>query len=303
MRTRDVIDLLLLAALWGASFLFMRVAAPEFGPFALVEVRVAIAAAALLPLLAWRGGLQSLVRHAGRVAVVGVLNSAIPFALFNYAVLGITAGFAAIINAATPLATALVGVVWLRERFRPSQWVGLAIGIAGVAVLLWGRIDLRPGGSVWSVTLATGAALAATLAYGIGGNYTRRKLAGVEPLALAAGSQACAAVATLPLAIAWWPPSMPSATAWLAALTLGVACTALAYILYFRLIRSVGAMRAAAVTFLIPMFATVWGAMFLDEAVTAQMVAGGAVILAGTALALNLVSAPGRRAAGAPAPR
>jgi drug/metabolite transporter (DMT)-like permease len=288
MRSRDLLDLLLLAALWGASFLFMRVAAPEFGPFALVEVRVAIAAAVLLPLLLLRGGWPTLRAHAPRVAAVGVLNSAIPFALFSYAVLGITAGFAAILNAATPLAAALIGMLWLRERFRPAQWLGLAIGFAGVIVLVWGRVDFRPGSGLWSGTLAIGAALAATLAYGVGANYTRRYLPGVDALAIACGSQLAAAIVMLPPALLFLPAAAPSPLAWAMALLLAVASTAIAYILYFRLIAHVGAMRAAAVTFLIPAFATVWGALLLDEAVTLQMIAGGLVILAGTALTLGL---------------
>lgn len=292
MKPRDLTDFLLLAALWGASFLFMRMAAPAFGPFALVEVRVAIAAAFLLPLLAWRGGLASLRARAPTLALVGVLNSAIPFVLFTYSTLTITAGFASILNATVPMWAALVAWLWVRERIRAAQWLGLAIGLAGVVLLVWGRIDLRPGGSQWSTTLAIAAALLASLSYGVAANYTKRRLAGVNTLAVATGGQIAAALALAPFALATWPAAPIGARDWAAAIALGVACTGLAYILYFRLIDRVGAMRAASVTFLIPLFGVVWGAVFLSEAITLQMAAGGAVILIGTALALEFAGAP-----------
>ncbi|GAB4477458.1 MAG: DMT family transporter [Burkholderiaceae bacterium] len=292
MKARDLTDLVALAALWGASFLFMRAAAPAFGPFALVEVRVAIAAACLLPLLAWRGGLAALRAQAPTLAVVGVLNSAVPFVLFTYSTLTLTAGFASILNATAPMWAALVAWLWLRERIRAAQWLGLAIGLAGVALLVWGRIDLRPGGSRWSATLAIAAALLASLSYGVAANYTKRRLAGVHALAVATGSQIAATFALLPFALWTWPNASVDANDWVAVIALGVACTGLAYILYFRLIDRVGAMRAASVTFLIPAFAVLWGAVFLHEAITARMAAGGAVVLVGTALALGLVGAP-----------
>ncbi|HXF46776.1 MAG TPA: DMT family transporter [Burkholderiaceae bacterium] len=294
MRTRDLLDLLALAALWGASFLFMRYAAPAFGPFALVQVRVVIAAAFLLPLLLANGAWPALRAHAAPVLAVGVLNSAIPFVLLTYAVLSLTAGFASILNATTPLATALIGRLWLGDRIRPLQWLGLAIGIAGVTVLVWGKVDFRPGATHWQSTLAIGAALVGAIAYGAGANFTKKHVMGVAPLAVATGSQLGATIALLPFAVLFWPEAQPDARAWVAATLLAIACTGLAYLLYFRLIARVGAMRAAAVTFLIPVFATLWGAAFLSEALTLQMAGGGVVILAGTALALGLVGS-GRR--------
>ncbi len=299
MKTRDLIDLVLLAALWGASFLFMRAAAPLFGPVALVEVRVAVAAACLLALLGWRGGLPLLRAHARPILVVGAVNSAIPFVLFSYAALSVTAGFASILNAMTPMWAAFFAWLWLRERIRPAQWIGLAIGLVGVLALVWGNVSFKPGASQWAATLAIGAGLLGAAAYGLAANYAKRRLAGVDTLAVATGSQIAAAVGVLPFAWPSWPGTPLGAHAWTMALALGFACTALAYILYFRLIANVGALRAASVTFLIPLFAVVWGGIFLGESITLQMIVGGAIVLLGTAFALGLIGAP-RAASAAP---
>lgn len=297
MRPRDRVDLLVLAALWGASFLFMRVAAPVLGPVPLMALRVAIAAAFLLPILALRGGARDLRGRAGAIAVVGVLNSALPFSLLAYTTLSVTAGFASILNATSPLWGGLVAHLWLRDRLGRWRAAGLAVGFAGVVLLVWGRASVRPGGS----GLAVAAALVATASYGVAASYTKRFLQGVKPLAVAAGSLLAATIALAPLAVALWPSGRVPGGVWAAVVALGVACTGVAYVLYFRLIASVGPARAIAVTFLIPPFATAWGALFLGEAVTGRMVAGGAVVLAGTALATGLLGP--RRAAPAPAAR
>ena len=299
MKPRDVADLLLLAALWGASFLFMRVAAPAFGPAALVEVRVLAGAIFLLPLLAARGSAGLLRAHAGRLALVGLLAAAAPFALITYAMLTLTAGFAAILNATVPMWTALIAALWLRDRSTPLQWLGLAIGAAGVVVLVGDQVDFRPGASQWRNTVAVGAALLGMAFYGLSANVAKTLMAGVPALVTATGSQIAAALLLAPAAALLWPAQPPAAGDWAAAVVLGVACTGIAYILYFRLIASVGAMRAANVTFLIPLFATVWGGLFLGETLTARMAAGGAIVLAGTALALGVL---GRRAAPAGSP-
>lgn len=285
MRTRDLAELLVLAALWGASFLFMRVAAPELGPVPLMALRVGIAAALLAPLLAFGGRARALRGRAVHVAVLGALNSALPFSLLAYATLSVTAGLASILNATSPLWGGLVAHFWLRDRLDRSRAAGLAVGFAGVAFLVRGRASFEPGGA----GLAVAAALAATLSYGVAASYTRRFLRGVDPLALAAGSQLAAALLLLPGAIALWPAAAPSARAWGSVVALGVACTAVAYVLYFRLIASVGPARAIAVTFLIPIFAVAWGALLLGETVSLRTVAGTGIVLAGTALATGLL--------------
>ncbi|MCE4539371.1 DMT family transporter [Pelomonas sp. P7] len=293
MKTFDIGELVLLAALWGASFLFMRLGAHEFGPIPLAAVRVGLASAMLVPLLASRGQLGELRRHWKGLLLVGALNSAVPFALFSFAALSITAGLSSIVNATTPLWTAVVAFVWLRQGLTPSRVLGLVVGFAGVAFLAWDKASFKPGADhtgFWAVL----ACAAATLCYGIAANATKRYLTGASPLAVATGSQFAAAL-MLALPAAWqWPAAMPGAVAWGAALGLAALCTALAYILYFRLMSRVGPTNAVSVTFLIPLFAILWGAIFLQEAITAQMVAGGAVVLVGIALALGLVG--GRRA-------
>jgi drug/metabolite transporter (DMT)-like permease len=288
MKAFDIGELVLLAALWGASFLFMRLGAHEFGPIPLAAVRVGLASAMLVPLLASRGQLGELRRHWKGLLLVGALNSAIPFALFSFAALSITAGLSSIVNATTPLWTAVVAFVWLRQGLTPSRVLGLVIGFAGVAFLAWDKASFKPGADhtgFWAVL----ACAAATLCYGIAANATKRYLTGASPLAVATGSQFAAAL-MLALPAAWqWPATMPGGVAWGAALGLAALCTALAYILYFRLMSRVGPTNAVSVTFLIPLFAILWGALFLREAITAQMVAGGAVVLVGIALALGLV--------------
>jgi drug/metabolite transporter (DMT)-like permease len=291
VRARDVVELIVLAALWGGSFLFMRVAAPEFGPVALIALRVGIAALLLVPVLALRGGLGKLRGNVGAVLVVGAINSALPFCLLAYATLSVTAGLASILNATSPLWGALVAHFWLGDRLTRSRSVGLALGLAGVAFLVWGRASLRGGGA----GLAVAAALTATLSYGVAACYAKKRLGRVDPLAVAAGSQAAAALLLAPAAAALWPAGPISPRAWAAVASLGVACTAVAYVLYFRLIASVGPARSIAVTFLVPAFATTWGALLLGEPITARLVAGAGIVLAGTALATGLVRLPERR--------
>lgn len=285
MKTHDIAELVALAAIWGASFLFMRLGAGEFGPVALAAVRVGGAALVLMPLLAWRGQLGELRRHWRAVFVVGAANSALPFLLFSYAALAISAGLSSIFNASTPLWGALIAAWWLRDRPTPARALGLAIGFAGVIGLAWEKASFKPGGSGWAIV----ACLAAALSYGFAANFTKKRLQGVAPLAVAAGSQLAAALLLALPALVWWPAAMPSANAWTMVALLALLCTGLAYLMYFRLIAHVGAANAIAVTFLIPAFAVLWGWLFLAEPLTPAMAVGCAVILLGTALATGVL--------------
>jgi drug/metabolite transporter (DMT)-like permease len=281
MKTRDHLDLFLLGAIWGASFLFMRIAVPEFGPVALAGVRIAIAAVFLLGLLAWSGGIRSLLDKALPMTVLGAMNSALPFTLFGYATLYITAGAAAVLNASTPLFAALVAYFWLRDKLSPLAIAGLLVGFGGVAILVWDRISFGNGSSIWAPL----AGLAGGLSYGIAANYAKQRLQDVAPLANATGSLVAAALLLLPLAVIYWPSVTPGLLSWLSAIVLGIACTALAYILYFRLISRIGPARTVTVTYLVPLFGMLWGLIFLGERITVSMVLACAVILSGTALA------------------
>lgn len=284
-----VLDFVLLAAIWGSSFLFMRLGAVEFGALPTAALRVAIASAFLFPMLAWRGQVPLLRARWKAIFAIGVLNSGIPFLCFAFALLSITTGLSAILNATVPLFGAVVGWVWLGERPAWSRALGLAIGFAGVALLAWDKASFKPDASGIVSGWAVLACLVATLCYGIAGHAAKRYLAGLPALVTATGSQLGATLA-LALPALWTHPShMPGLQAWLALVVVGVLCTGVAYILYFRLIERAGAPRALAVTFVLPVFAVVYGAIFLAEPVTAWMVFCGAVIVCGTALSTGLV--------------
>jgi drug/metabolite transporter (DMT)-like permease len=282
-------EFVLLGAIWGSSFLFMRIATLEFGAVATAAVRVIVATACLLPLVFARGFGAPFRRHWKAACALGVLNSAIPFACFSFALLSITTGLSAILNATVPLFGALVAWIWLGDRPTGSRLAGLAIGFGGVALLAWDQASFKPVAHGYAPGWAVLACLLATLCYALTASGTKRYLAGVPPLVTAAGSQLGAAIGLALPALWLRPEHLPGANAWLAVIALGVACTGLAYVLYFRLIEHAGPSRALAVTFLVPVFAVIYGALFLGEAVTPKMLVCGAVILCGTALSAGWV--------------
>lgn len=284
-------EFVLLAAIWGGSFLLMRLGASEFGPWATAGVRVLVASVVLLPLLWWRGQWPTLRRHAGPILLVGMLNAGLPFAFYAYALLHISTGLSSILNATAPLFGALIAWLWLGERPGRSRALGLAIGFVGVTLLSWNKASFGAGGTGWAVL----ACLGATVCYGIAASFTRRHLTGVAPLAVATGSQLGATLGLAVPTVWFWPAQTPGLVAWSALVAVGVLCTALAYILFFRLIAQAGPSKTLTVTFLIPVFAIAYGALLLGERITPWMVGGGAVILAGVALATGLVSLPDRR--------
>lgn len=285
MNIPDLIRLIVLSMIWGGSFLFMRVAAPEFGPFALVLLRTGGAALLLSPHLLARRHRETVKRHAFDLFLLGLTASAIPWCLLAYATLSLEAGFTSLLNATTPMFTAIIGAVWFATRIKPLQIVGLIVAFIGVGVLSQDRLSFKAGGDGWAIV----AALGATTLYGIACNITSRRLTELPAPVVSAGNTFCAAVVLLPIGIWHWPAQMPSVTAWVCAAGLAILCTAIAFLLFFKIISRCSAMAASSVTFLIPVSAIFWGWLLLKEPVSLRLFAGMLITFAGTALAIELL--------------
>lgn len=284
MGGKDVLSILILGAIWGGSFIFMRVAAPEFGVFALVEVRTVLATLVMLPFLIALGGWRDIRTHWWKIAFIGLINTAVPFVLFNYSSLYLEAGINAIINATAPMFGALVAVLWLGDRLKASSVFGLFVGFLGVVVLSAHKVGQ---GDVSIIPILT--ACMATACYGIAACAMKKWLAGVRPLVVATGSQIFASIALLPFSLATLPAVMPSGIAWINAIALAVGGTGIAYILYFQLIASVGPAKAITVGYLVPLFGIIWGILFLSETLSLQTMTGGVLILCGVALTTGVL--------------
>lgn len=263
----------------------MRIAAPEFRPVPLIATRVGVAAVFLFVILAAQGRTRQLYAHARPLLVLGALSAAVPFTLFAFAVLSLTAGFASVLNATVPLFGALVAYFWLGDTLGRMRIFGLVIGFAGVLVLVSDRISFDQGGSGWAI-LAT---LTASLLYGIAASFIKKYLGSVDPLVNAAGSEIAATAMLAIPAIFLWPAANPSPLSWASAISLGIFCTGVALVMFFRLIARIGPAKAITVTYLIPAFGVLWGFLFLDEPISGRMVAGCAVILIGTSLASGMI--------------
>jgi drug/metabolite transporter (DMT)-like permease len=291
MRRADVARLVALAMIWSASFVFMRVLAPALGPLWIAASRVLIGGGALVAWFAATRFDAGLARHWRAYLVVGVLNSALPFALYGYAAAHLPASYMALLNAATPLFAVLAAALWLGEPLTALKIAGVASGAAGVALV--SRAG-APGGDA-SFLLAVAACLVAAASYALAGAWLKRNGAGLKSLAVAGWSQLLAGVALLPFAAAAPAPGPFTPELVASMLALGLLCSGVAYILYYRLMVDVGPAKTLTVAFLIPFFAVLWGVLFLGEAVTPAMLAGGALIVGGTAAVLR--PAPVLRAA------
>jgi len=283
MPPRSLALLLLLAALWGGSFVFMRVAVPSLGPIPLAYVRVSLAAIALLILAFAQRRVPPFRTRWREFAVVGVVNSALPCALFSYGQLYVTAATGAILNATSPFFAAIAAAFWLGEALTAKKIAGMTLGITGVVIL----VGWHPESVSREVALALAACLAGAVCYALAGVYIKRKLTGVPSFAIACASQVMAAIALMPALPFTSVPGPLTGIVLANVVALALASTALAYLIYFKLIADAGPQRALTVTFLIPLFGVLWGYVFLGEALTASMLAGGALVVAGTALALR----------------
>jgi len=276
-RWRAPLELTLLGAIWGGSFLFMRVAAGDFGPLPLVEARLALGGLVLTPFL-WRARAHFTPVLCLRILGIAAINSVVPFALFAWGAERAPAGIGAITNAMTVMFTTLVAYFFFGERLTVRRLIGLVAGFAGVAILASGRTEGA------GVTQAALAGTAASVCYGIGINLVRRYLTALPSAAVAAANLLAGAVLLSPLALLSWPAQPIPRGSWLSAVLLGVLCTGAAFVLYYRLIARIGASRASTVTYLIPLFGVIWAWLILGEPLTATMALAGALILAGVAI-------------------
>ena len=287
MKKSDIVALVLLGAIWGASFLFMRMGAGQFGSMALAGMRAIGAAVCSIPLLMSRERLAELRAHWRSIALIGLANSALPFVLFSYAAQSLPAGLSAIFDAVAPLLVAASGWLWLSERLNATQASGLVIGLTGVVWLIGSSMGFGHGGA--AVGWAMAACVGANVCYTFGAHYSHRKVQRVSPLSVAIGSQVAAAVMLLPFTLWLWPARSPSLQAWVAMFGLAAVCTSLAYVLFYRLLARIGSTRSMAVLYLIPVFGVLWGAMFLGEKLTLAMAGGSLVILLGVALTTGML--------------
>ncbi|RON00607.1 DMT family transporter [Pseudomonas brassicacearum] len=295
MNPVDILRMLSLAAIWGASFLFMRIIAPVIGTIPTAFFRVSIAATGLLVILAlmrvswdFRGKFKT-------VLLLGVINSGLPATLYSVAAQVLPAGYSAIFNATTPLMGVLIGGLFFSERLTLSKIAGVALGLFGVAILT------RAGPVAFDMELLMGAlaCLLATTCYGFAGFLARRWLdhqGGLDSRLSALGSMLGATLFVLPLfgysVITQPPVSWGGWNVWLSLLGLGLGCTAFAYILYFRLLSSIGPVKSMTVTFMIPPFGVLWGALFLDEPLSMAHLYGGMLIAGALWLVLKPAAVP-----------
>lgn len=291
MNTANLLRLILLAAIWGGSFLFMRISAPVLGPAVLIELRVLFAAlflAAVGLVLKKRLHLRAHWKH---YFILGFFNSALPFLLFAFAARTLSASVLSVLNATAPMWGALLGAVWSRQKVGLKSGIGLVLGTVGVALLVgFDHVAARPGAGI-----AVAAALLAAFSYSVASLYARSAKS-VEPFANAHGTMWTSALMVLPVLPLF--PATGSFTPGIAAavLALGVLCSGIAYILYFKLIEEVGTTSALTVTFLNPVFGILWGALFLHETIGWYTIVGSAIVLVGTALVTGFVPRFGRAA-------
>jgi drug/metabolite transporter (DMT)-like permease len=298
MNFRILLQLLVLGMIWGSSFLFQRITVPALGAGTTASVRILLAALVLgVALAAMRRPLHWRARWRDYMGV-GLINSGIPFLLFAFAAYSLPAGYIAVLNATVPLFTVLIG--WIGgPRPSNSKLTGVFVGILGVATLArFGTVQAS-----WMTASAFAAVLLASILYAIGARAVRVRFADADPLTVACGTMTGALLPLLPIALYTMPAQLPSIGVSSALLALGVVCTGLAYAIFYQLIREAGSERAVTVTFLVPLFALAWGAVFLGEAITWASAAGCALVLFAVALIFERVPGFRSRVVIAPMPQ
>jgi len=279
--SRNYIELFLMSAIWGSSFLFLRIAAPEFGPFLLIQMRVLTAVIVMLPICMVFGKWGELIANWRIIFLVSLTNMAVPFCLFAYAALSMGSGLLSIMNATVPFFTALIGFAVFGQRLSSLSLFGMAVGFSGVIVLVFDpdAINLAEGG-----LLAVSAALCACFLYGMALNLVSRSLTAVSGLAITTGSLLFSSVLLVPFSMQSLPDEMPGVSAWMAVTALGIGCTGLAYLMFYRLIARIGSEQTIMTAYLIPLFSLLWGNLFLSESITAFTVLGCLLVLLGVGM-------------------
>lgn len=291
MSTANLFRLIALAMIWGTSFMLMRIASPVFGPFLTTFGRASLGALAIYLFARSRGIEFHWKKNAKVYLVIGLGNTAIPFSLFAWSALHVPSAYMATMNSLAPIFTAVFGFIMLGEGLSMARIGAFLLGLFGVAVLVGiGPIDVTP----W-VIAGVLAGMGAAVCYGFAATYTRMFAKDIPALATATGSQLAAALALLPFAAPSVPHAISHGTgqALIAVAILGVVCTGIAYAMFFQLISTEGASKAVTVTFLIPATASIWAAIFLNEAITHGIVVGIAIVLCATAMSLGLIKLPG----------
>ena len=284
---RDYAELVLLSAIWGSSFLFLRVSAPILGPAFLIEMRVLSALLVLLPICIFMGKHREALANWKLIFLVSLTNMSIPFCLLAYASMSIGAGVTSVLNSTVPFFAAIIAFVFWSQRMTLTSILGLILGFSGVVVLVLGPSSES---SLASDGKAIRAGIAAAMFYGTAVNITANKLQGISGLSITVGSLFCASLCLAPFAVYSVPEEMPSQSIWLSVIALGVLCTGVAYLMFYRLIAKVGPHRAITSTFMIPLFSIVWGAIFLGETITIYMIAGCVLVLFGVAMTTGFIS-------------
>lgn len=290
MNAADLVRLISLAAIWGTSYSFLRVVAPVFGGIGTMWLRISIAGVVLLIYaLATRADLQ-FARWWKQYLFIGLLNSALPFALIAFAMKTLPAGYGAILNALSPFFAALFAALMLNERLTSPRLFGMTLGLIGVGFI----INLGPIPLNIETLTAAAASIAATCLYGFIIVYTKKYTPGAPTMGIAVGTLILPAILVAPVGLMSVPPAMPTGNVLLSLAGLAILCSAVAYLLYYRLIRDVGPTRAISATFLIPMFGVTWGAIFFGETLNGGTVVGGIIVSIGVALVLGVLPLRGK---------
>jgi drug/metabolite transporter (DMT)-like permease len=283
MELKNWILLILLGAVWGSAFMFIKISADDFGPILLVNLRLLLAGALFLPFLLQKKYLAYFKSHFSGILILGIFSNAFPFTMFSYASLGATSNMLGILNGTTAFMTMVVAYFWLKESITPKQIFGIILGFLGILILV------NPANG--SATLgASGFALVGALSYSFSGVYIQKYQLNANKFVLIGWAMLFGGLFLIPLSFFNLPDQMPDNNAIAALLWLGIVSTGIAYLGYIRLIEQIGAVRTSTVTYLLPVFSIIWGSIFLQEKITWIIFGGFIFVMIGMYFANNKTS-------------